>query len=1031
MIEFSKFVFFGLNRDLTEAESGGPLDDKVGQNKHFLINFVTRSDQTKIVIFKKQDFSKNKEMFFAVQLRKSDQNGEYEIQKHLSTDNIWDIYMFFNFQGQKGFYNESCPILSGSATRTSGRSQSLQRESETANSNGGIISEQIKNIEISVGLEPNVGSNDDTKEVSESDQESSELVNKLRSILLKNSESELQMSGDQTDTASNQEENVDLDSIVDSVKTVVESEVKDPRAQIEISAELTNLPEENTQSESIRVQSEGDSKGALQIQRDDAVNEDQLREKESLTEEEEIPEERAGADDSENVEESQERLETMSNEGILKESEDVLRIHQQNLKEIYESSKKSDLNNQNQISNEEKTGAHENMKNAPSSDGETDGEPQKRESQIDESKEKIDINLENAALLEKVNRLIFEFQKNQRERESNAQVGNIIEISTESPENNQTQNNEISYSLNNVINSQIISNLSQDTDNDATTVRNQNRKMDEEHTQPSNTTFSVVEKTLQNNATTQSQTRETIPVETKTGNNTLQYQLDNNIDLSGLSLDIPQAQNQPNQNQVLIETSSETRHQRSETRGQKQASRPSNEPIPPAEVEHNFGNQDLNDLLNSVNKMKTKLNQTSVKISRNHNQIFEDRRDVDQRKELPNSAHVDLPVVKRTQYSVKSRETVKNQQENDGTVNIPSYDIDTKIDRTITSNTIDTQLDRGTKPIENQDVNSVSINKLETEVVTNQSTDVDETPTPQPETNGTTFLTLEEREILIRQQMEERRKKFEKEREAKEAERRKIKEQKARDLLAKLQTQRQTKKDQNQSLLYKGKSNENIEFSLPGPSNSDNLLNQTIKLDGFISEINNSKKPVRDRKNVSNEAASTRVIQNESMANIIDRFRPRKPIATVSETANKGSKETLVTLESAPNTDSMFERSSSINEGFGDGSSGTGNERVDRPARPVGGESTQKPNVVRLPQYKTLDFLNDPNLLQQFYSDLLDLDQDRMNRQKFFIIYVIIKKMIEDYTLKNGIDMNSLSNPRLVAIIITLLDLGRRVSRLM
>jgi hypothetical protein len=82
-------------------------------------------------------------------------------------------------------------------------------------------------------------------------------------------------------------------------------------------------------------------------------------------------------------------------------------------------------------------------------------------------------------------------------------------------------------------------------------------------------------------------------------------------------------------------------------------------------------------------------------------------------------------------------------------------------------------------------------------------------------------------------------------------------------------------------------------------------------------------------------------------------------------------------------------------------------------------------NVQRLPQYNTLDFLNNPNLLQQFYLDLYQLDQSLMPRTKFFLIYLILKNMLQDYSLKNGIVMDQLSNPQLVAIIITLLDLSK------
>jgi hypothetical protein len=84
-----------------------------------------------------------------------------------------------------------------------------------------------------------------------------------------------------------------------------------------------------------------------------------------------------------------------------------------------------------------------------------------------------------------------------------------------------------------------------------------------------------------------------------------------------------------------------------------------------------------------------------------------------------------------------------------------------------------------------------------------------------------------------------------------------------------------------------------------------------------------------------------------------------------------------------------------------------------------------KPTPINPTQYRTLDFMNDPKLLQMFYVDLFNLDQDRISKEKFFMMYLIIENLLRDYSRKNGINVDTLSNPRMVAIIITLLDLGK------
>jgi len=108
------------------------------------------------------------------------------------------------------------------------------------------------------------------------------------------------------------------------------------------------------------------------------------------------------------------------------------------------------------------------------------------------------------------------------------------------------------------------------------------------------------------------------------------------------------------------------------------------------------------------------------------------------------------------------------------------------------------------------------------------------------------------------------------------------------------------------------------------------------------------------------------------------------------------------------------------------------NGGVSRSNQPIPGQSIstgnsnkiQPASTIRSPQYTNLDFMNDPNLLKMFYVDLFNLDQERIPKKDFFLMYLIIENLLQDYSRKNGIGLNSLSNPQMVAIIITLLDLG-------
>jgi hypothetical protein len=131
-------------------------------------------------------------------------------------------------------------------------------------------------------------------------------------------------------------------------------------------------------------------------------------------------------------------------------------------------------------------------------------------------------------------------------------------------------------------------------------------------------------------------------------------------------------------------------------------------------------------------------------------------------------------------------------------------------------------------------------------------------------------------------------------------------------------------------------------------------------------------------------------------------------------------KQTVITNPTNPNTDNTVNNNEVT----------ISNELI--PGQPISTGNSSKPqsaSIIKSPQYTNLDFMNDPNLLKMFYVDLFNLDQERIPKKEFFLMYLIIENLLQDYSRKNGIGLNSLSNPQMVAIIITLLDLGKELSK--
>lgn len=224
-----------------DAESG--LDAEALANSHYLINFVEKPDGSKVLIFKKKDASRNKEMFFAAQLRPELASGAFEMQKHLSTDSIWDVYMFFNFQGQQGFFGEDCPVHVGRSPRKAEQSGWEDSAGALGKVNAEKESHSSRSVEVSVDAQSSASPQ---SEDADADSETSDLIERLKKFL---AQKEIPEDGGSSQAQSAEEPSpgtqASFDAIVDSVKKTVESEVRDPNAQIEISAQLINFENGN------------------------------------------------------------------------------------------------------------------------------------------------------------------------------------------------------------------------------------------------------------------------------------------------------------------------------------------------------------------------------------------------------------------------------------------------------------------------------------------------------------------------------------------------------------------------------------------------------------------------------------------------------------------------------------------------------------------------------------------------------------------------------------------------------------------
>ena len=143
----------------------------------FLVNYVKKQNGEKLIIFKFKDRRSNLENFLAFEI-----DYQNKLNRYLSTSNIWDIYMFFNFRGQEGYFEESCQLfLENSEDASEIENNAEQLTKNTVNS---LTQENAKPDVISKGnLITNISSNYQNINVSDQNYETDFQINSSNNLI--------------------------------------------------------------------------------------------------------------------------------------------------------------------------------------------------------------------------------------------------------------------------------------------------------------------------------------------------------------------------------------------------------------------------------------------------------------------------------------------------------------------------------------------------------------------------------------------------------------------------------------------------------------------------------------------------------------------------------------------------------------------------------------------------------------------------------------------------------------------------------
>lgn len=185
-------------------------------SSHYLLNFVSNSDGSNLFIFKKKASENNSESFFGIKVKEDHNLNDYRITKHLSTDSIWDIYMFFNFQRQKGFFDEECE-LGGKPKQTNGAS----KQDDQTDLKSSLLSELNSNLELLSNLNSSFESG---KKDDKTKGDSANLVNELETILTNQTQKNVLTSSGENDSSDFATGNDDLNSILNSLNTALDTQ---------------------------------------------------------------------------------------------------------------------------------------------------------------------------------------------------------------------------------------------------------------------------------------------------------------------------------------------------------------------------------------------------------------------------------------------------------------------------------------------------------------------------------------------------------------------------------------------------------------------------------------------------------------------------------------------------------------------------------------------------------------------------------------------------------------------------------------